>query len=355
MKKYVCKYAGFCCGIGVEEGWEYVFQRFMNEYSFYYEFEECLNMEECDARIYIVRKAYEGAIESEEVCIHSSHSKNRKYLLNGEVYTQENASVYANIKKENDLLYYYIKKVDVKVLAKLKEKSVYISGDNLYDMFSYVYETLLSINIEHNGGIQFHGACCTWNNKGYLITGKSGGGKTTLMFNILEKGGCFHSNDRVAIFKENDNYVAYSIPIPVNVPINMMRTLDKWKNTELVRTAEDNTKVRFLVKELSRMFGSKMIKKANVEDILVVNYSIDKPTYKCLSDKEIKDYVEVLSPHDENHPKWLPLFDYPSEEVVGRGLEMMKEKIKIRGLYGNDIFKALEESMSGDIIWKKES
>lgn len=301
-------------------------------------------------RIYIVSDAYEGIVESEEECIHSSHSKNKKYLLNGEIYTQKDASLFACKKTDDKKIYYYIKKTNTKISVDLVEKRVTISGSNLYNMLVYVYETLLSINIEHNEGIQLHGACCRWNEKGYLIAGKSGSGKTTLLFNMLKRGGYFHSNDRVAVFKEDSGYVAYSIPIPVNMPINMMRSLDKWKNINLIKKAENNSKIRFLVKDFEMLFEGNMVIKTKIDDILVVNYTDDEPSYMYLEDVKISDHIEVLSPYDENHPKWLPLYDYPNTEMVEKKLDIMKKSVGIIKLSGCNIFKALEEALSENTI-----
>lgn len=343
MEKILCTYARFSCGIVYEIQFKEIVDRFRETFSFYYKSCSCNLDTTTDATISLVEDAYEGVIDSEETCIHSSHSKNRKYLLNGDSYTQKDASLYACKREEENLIYYYIRKTQTKIVVDLTQKIVKLSGGDLYNTLVYVYETLLNINIEHNGGILLHSACCIYNDKGYLITGHSGGGKTTLMFNLLKKGGCFHSNDRVAVFKE-DGYVAYSIPIPVNMPINMMRTLDKWKNIELVKNAEDNSKIRFLVKDFDKLFKGNMVVKTKINSILVVNYSEGEPTYKVLRDGKISDYVEVLSPYDGNHPKWLPIYDFPNAEEVDAALEKMKESVDVISLSGNDILKALEET-----------
>lgn len=348
MEKIMLSYAGCHCCIGYETQFKNVVDRFTKDFSFYYQTDGIDQGANIDATICLVENAYEKEIDSEEECIHSSHSKNRKYLLNGDSYTQKDASLYACKKKEGDKLYYYIRKTNTKVLADLSQKVIKLSGTDLYNMLVYVFETILSITIEHNGGIQLHGACCTYKGKGFIITGKSGGGKTTLMFNLLKKGGAFHSNDRVAVFRENEKYVAYSIPIPVNVPINMMRTLDKWKDTELVKNAEDNSKIRFLVHEFDKLFEGNMVTRTEVDAILSVNYSEGEPMHEIMKDDGISEYVEVLSPFDENHPKWLPIYDYPDSAEVEEALKIMRESVDIIRLSGNDTLKALE----GTHLWR---
>lgn len=351
MKKYQCAYAGFCCGINYEELYENIMSRFREEFAFYYQFAICKYDVKCDADIFLVENAYEGIIESEEECIHSSHSKNKKYLLNGDSYVQKDASIYACKKTQNAVIYYYIKKTNTKILVDIKKRKVLISGGDLYNILVYTYESLLSINIEHRGGIQLHGGCCIWNDKGYLITGKSGGGKTTLMFNMLKKGGRFHSNDRVAVFREKGKYIAYSIPIPVNIPINTMRSLSKWKNTDIVMNAEDDSKIRFLVKDLDLLLEGNRVVKAKIDGILVVNYSNENPSFSYIEEGKVSDYLEVLSPYDENHPKWLPIYDYPDAEKVEKELDRLRNSLKIIKLSGDDIFKAMEDMLNGDTVW----
>lgn len=338
MKNYICKYAKFICGIGVKDDRQDLVEKLNKDFGYYYHIKEVYDISSCDARIYIVDDAYEGTVESEEICIHSSHSKNVKYLLEGSKYTQQDASIYAKVKNEEDSLYYYIEKTQTKVLAKLAKKTIYLSGSDLYVMFVYVYETLLSISIEHKGGIQLHGACCQWDKKGYIITGKSGGGKTTLMFNILKKGGLFHSNDRVAVYIEDNGIIAYSIPIPVNVPIDMMRSIDGWKDKKVVKNAKDNTKIRFMVSQLGYIFKDKMVQTTKIDKIIVVNYSQTEPEYEKIEAGNLKDYLEILSPYDENHPKWLPIFDYPNEDMVETKVKELREKLTVCKISGRDTY-----------------
>lgn len=339
MKYYTCEYAKFLCGIGVDEDREFLLEQLKKEFGFYYDIQEINDILACEARIYIIDNAFEGEIEGEKECIHSSHSRNIKILLNGSVYTQQDANIYACIKKEGEKIFYYIEKTNSKVLVNIQEKLIYISGGDIYNMLVYVFETLLSISIEHKGGIQFHGACFQWHDKGYIITGKSGGGKTTFMFNALKCGGKFHANDRVAVYVEEDEIVAYSIPIPVNVPINMMRSLEGWKDTDLVKMAEDNTKIRFMVSQLGEIFHNNMLHTTKIHKIIVVDYSENMPEYSVISDGKIKDYLEILSPYDENHPKWLPIFDYPDAEMVDKRVDEIRERLAICKVSGRNTFE----------------
>lgn len=337
MKYYICNYAGFNCGIGTMKGKERVVDRLAEEFGFYYVIEEVDDISTCDARIYIVNEAYEGDIDGETVCIHSSHSKNVKLLLDGSQWTQNDSRIFAKTKSENKCIYYYIQKNNIKILTEIDSKTVYVSGEDLYDIFIYIYETLLSGFIEYSGGIQFHAACCQWKNKGYLITGKSGAGKTTLMFNIIKNGGTFNSNDRVAIFQNEGDIVAYSIPIPVNIPIKMMRELEVWKDRELVKNADNNTKIRFLVSEIDQIFSRKIVT-TKIEKIIIVNYSDCDPEYEVISNQNPEDYLEVLTPFDENHPKWLPIFTCPDIITIKQKIKELSRNVGTCRISGNNTF-----------------
>ncbi len=338
MKYYTCGYAGFNCGIGAMKGKENIINHMAEEFGFYYEIETVDAISTCDARIYIVNEAYEKDINGEMVCIHSSHSKNTKLLLDGSQWTQNDANIFAKMKKENNYIYYFIQKNNIKILVEMDNKTVYISGEKLYFIFIYIYETLLSIYMEHSGGILFHAACCQWKRKGYLITGKSGAGKTTLMFNIIENGGVFHSNDRVAVFKDGGDIIAYSIPIPVNVPIKKMRELEAWKDRKIVKDAFDNTKVRFLVSELDQLFPRKIVT-TKIDEIIVADYSDRDPEYEVISSENLEDYLEVLTPFDENHPKWLPVLACPDDVTIKQRLRELKQKVKVCRISGRNTFE----------------
>lgn len=338
MKYYLCRYAKFSCGIGVVENRECIIKRFYNEFWFYYNLQGMDGIKYCDAKVFIVEQAFDGIINDKEECIHSSHSKNKKILLNGDLYTQNDAKIYAFVKKEEEKIFYYLKKTKTKVMVNIRERAVYVSGEDLYNTFVYVFESLLCIGIEHKGGILFHGACIQWNKKGYIITGKSGAGKTTFLFNALKCGGIFHSNDRVAVYLEENRIEAYSIPIPVNVPIAVMRSLNEWKDTKLIKNAEDNTKIRFMVSQLEQIFHNNMVSFTEISEIVLVDYSENRSEYTNLRGKKIRDYLEVLSPYDENHPKWLPIFEFPNIEMIDKKLEELGERIIICKISGKDTF-----------------
>lgn len=341
MKRYICKYSIFKCNICFEDSYLGEFQKFKKDFDFYYEMEENKGDEPCDANIFIIADAYSGTIVDNEVCIHSSHSKNLKYLLDGTNYTQQNAAVFAYMKKTDENIYYYIKNTNTKVYVDLKKSSVYLSGNNIYNMLVYIYESLLVDYIESKGGIICHAASCQFNNEGYIITGKSGGGKTTLLFEIINKGGIFHANDRVALLEQDNKVLAYSIPIPVNVPIKMMRSLDGWQSIDLVKQARDDTKIRFLVPELNQLFGCNMIDFTTINKVISVNYSNSSPQCQRINTESFIDYVEVLTPYDENHPKWLPIFEIPLQGDIDETIKRIAMNVPLYRISGNDTYNTM--------------
>lgn len=341
MYYYICEYAHFKCGIKLIDSYDYLIKKLCNEYGCYYNIQEVNDLTSCDAIINITNNAYEEELVGEEVCIHSSHSKNIKYLIDGSKYTQTDANIFAITKKADNNIYYYITSTRTKIKAELSSHQVWLSGDNIYNILIYIYETLLNINIEHNGGVLLHAACCQWNNIGYIITGKSGSGKTTMMFDMLKHGGLFHSNDRVALFHENNSIIAYSIPIPVNVPLKTMQTLSFWNDNEIIMKAEPDSKIRFLVPQLTDLFNGNMISTSRIHEIIIVNYSKEEPSIEYFSCFDIDKHLDVLSPIDDNHPKWLPLFDYPNKTSVNSTLKKMCKELKVCKISGQWSFDSL--------------
>ena len=338
MKLYTCKYINFNCGMCVIDEYEQLVKRFKKEFSYYYDISSTDTILSCNARIYIVDDAYIMPSESGKMSsIHSSHSKKIKYLLNGREWSQSDAYIEAEIWHKEENVLYYIAKYDAKVLVDIEKKNVYLSGRDLYDIFLYIYESLLCNYIESRGGIQLHASCCEYDGKGYIFTGKSGAGKTTLLFNIVNSGGLFHSNDRVVIFEEDGMIVAYSIPIPVNVPIELLRNNEKWENHNTIKNCSGDVKIRFLVSELGELFPQR-IKKVQITQVIVVDYLSNCSNTIVQEVEDIFEDIDILTPIDENHPKWLPIFDIPSENIVNNRMEQIGKRIKIRKISGKDIF-----------------
>ena len=121
----------------------------------------------------------------------------------------------------------------------------------------------------------------------------------------------------------------------------MMNTMEEWKSNDVVCNAKPGTKIRFLVNELPILLGEKIVKKIDIQNIISVDYSDDEPSFKILDNGNINDYIELLTPFDENHPKWLKLFDYPDEDDAKAAVSEMNNNIKILYVSGNDTFKAL--------------
>lgn len=344
MKEYICEYAGFTSLIKVDEKNDILIQRLKKELAFYYSIYEYSDEVKYDSEIEVIDGKCEVAdIDTEEVCIHSSHSRNKKILLDGSSYTQEEASIFAQKGTDNKgVIYYYLKDGTV-VEADLYKKKVRLIGKNLYDMLVYIYETLLNNYVESMGGILLHAASCSLNGKGYILCGKSGAGKTTLLFDLIKAGARFHSNDRLVIFEKNEKIESYSIPIPVNVPLRTMKNLDGWKDIDVVINAEEDCKIRFKIGELDKLFGDKQDKAIDVGTILCVKYSENKPERKSLSREELIEYLDLLTPYDECHPKWLPMFSEISDNQINRMLKILSEKLEVYQLSGNNLLSALLE------------
>lgn len=249
----------------------------------------------------------------------------KKVLLDGSSYTQKEASVFAQKGKDSEgILYYYFKEGNV-VQAYLGQKKVRLIGENLYDMLVYIYESLLNNYIESMGGILLHAASCSLNGKGYILCGKSGAGKTILLFDLIKVGARFYSNDRLVVFEKDGKIESYSIPIPANVPLRTMKNLEGWKDSKVVIEAEENCKIRFKIGELDKQFGEKCDKVIDIGAILCLKYSENQSENKTLVREELIEYLDLLTPYDECHSKWLQMFSEISDNQINRILTILSE------------------------------
>ncbi len=263
----LCCYAEFNCIIEYCEKSVDDIEQFKKEFGVYYVCDDIeksdVDILKSDVTIKLMKKAKansnEKFEESTRVRIHSSHSRNIKYLLDGSIHTQKDALQHALLKEYNDKAEYFIEGSNTIVNVSVKNSYMEIIGDDIYNDLVYIYESLLGAFVETIGGIALHAASCSLNEKGIIICGESGAGKTTLLFDLINKlNAKFHSNDRLIVFNDpkKDKLTSYSIPIPVNVPIKTMRAMDKWKDRDVVKKAEDNTKIRFKVNEIPILFSN---------------------------------------------------------------------------------------------------
>lgn len=350
---FMCSYAGFRCLIEACEEAINDIKRFKDEYGSYYQFEYLtVSNADYDISIKVIKQSNsisKNAYENfNKIRIHSSHSKNIKYLLDGSIHTQKKAEQYAFVNDCDDIVDFFLEGSYTLVKVNKKERHIDIIGDNVYNDLVYVYESLFNSFVEYKGGIALHAASCSINGKGIIVCGESGSGKTTLLFDLIFKFGAkFHSNDRLVVFNDlnNSKLLSYGVPIPVNVPIKTMRNLDDWKNVDVVKNAEPDTKIRFKVNEIPLLFSNKIESYITIDYILSVKYDSTKPKVERISAKEVVNEIELLTPYDECHPKWLPVFlndNINKDEVENTFLNWLN-KVEVLRVSGNSLISAFEQ------------
>lgn len=94
-----------------------------------------------------------------------------------------------------------------------------IVGNVEFDYFSILLLFIMPLNelLKKFGYIRFHTGCLNINNKGSLISGISGRGKSTATFSLLKKGHLVLSDEMPLIKKVENQYNAYSLSSIVKI------------------------------------------------------------------------------------------------------------------------------------------
>lgn len=343
--KTIIEYSSFKCNlISYSKKYNDIIMEFYKKFNNYYCFE--FGVEDSDLFTIClcddIDKNLFNNINCDITLIHNSHSKNKKILLNGLVYRQEDAiKQAAKISKGNVK---FFKVLETNTYIKLEDKRLIMCGNNIYDDLVYVFETLLNTFLEKEGNIALHAASCLVNGEGVVICGKSGSGKTTLLFDLIKNNNAiFQANDRVSIYKKkNDSFYICGIPIPVNVPQKTMTGLERWKDTEIVKKSESHDKIRFSVEEIPLLFDETVNKDIKLKKILITDYNKNEnPAVKKLSALSALERLDVLSPFDYCHPNWLEVYTSDRQDVTVKNIiKKWLENIDVYLLTGNNPYES---------------
>ncbi len=346
--KTVIKYSNFKCNL-VSHSKKYndIIMEFYKKFDNYYCFE--FGVENSNLFTICLCDDIDKNIFNDMDCdielIHNSHSKNKKILLKGLIYRQEDAIKHAAKISKGKIKFFKVLETDTYI--KLEDKRLVMCGNNIYDDLVYVFETLLNTYLEKKGNIALHAASCLVNGEGVVICGKSGSGKTTLLFDLIKNNNAiFQANDRVSLYKDiNDSYYICGIPIPVNVPQKTMRELEKWKDTDIVKNADSHDKIRFSVDEISLLFDKTVTKDIKLKKILITDYNEnEKPSVKKLSTMSALESLDILSPFDYCHPNWLEVYISDRKDfTVKNTMRKWLENIDVYLLSGNNPYESFSK------------
>lgn len=81
----------------------------------------------------------------------------------------------------------------------------------------HIFPTLLGILAATIDIVPVHAACLSQNNRGFLLTGPSGTGKSTLAVSLSKRGYAFLSDDWTCLTSNATDVEAWSLPMPVKL------------------------------------------------------------------------------------------------------------------------------------------
>ena len=122
-----------------------------------------------------------------------------------------------------------------------KEWDLYVEGEATeFDPFEYPLDGLILyyLTVMH-GDIFIHGSAVEYNGRGYLFTGVSGAGKTTMASLWEKEGATVIHDDRLIIRKIDDKFVMFNTPVynneePRSTPLSAIYLIDHGTQNELL-------------------------------------------------------------------------------------------------------------------------
>lgn len=159
---------------------------------------------------------------------------------------------------------------------------------------------------EDSGGVMVHAAAFKKNDKGVLLIGGKGSGKTTLSLKFLYEHGCSEvSRDRVILKPEKQSFYIYGWPNYYNLTLRTMRDFSKTRSMlpEKYEKLSDqeldavNVKIQCTADEIGIEQKCSEVKLTHT--IFLVN-----ERQRWVEDMEELLAVNFYSPVDLNYPNW---------------------------------------------------
>jgi hypothetical protein len=251
--------------------------------------------------------------------MHSTESKTESYLKNGNKFDKRGQFRNGKIIECDDFVAILALQTDNIIFYQKGKSKIYVIGMNKHFIeCKDIIENLTICHLEMNNYLMLHASCCSKNDKGVLIIGNSGQGKTTLMLYLVYKCGFdFVANDRVFVKICDTELKALSYPLQLAIGLgtfkefkNIQRFLSNYlKGIITDRIKEmNNFKVRFQPDELNELFSNKIRLNTSLSCIILPNINLETRTKLAFVNNELCANIldeNILSPYDPNHPKWL--------------------------------------------------
>lgn len=201
---------------------------------------------------------------------------------------------------------------------------------------SRVIRELFSRDLENRGFCLFHSGAVAWGQRGVLIPGRSGSGKTTAVLSLVEHAeASFMTNDctYVGLYEDSVDLELVAWPEAARVGLGTLHAsakLRKWLNKETMFRYEqepldherlstltqrelwsETRDVELTPRELAQTFGSGLAVRAHLKAIVFPRISQESITSEVSIPRREWIYTvltgESLTPIDPHYPDWLGL------------------------------------------------
>ena len=217
-----------------------------------------------------------------------------------------------------------IQKYDCLTCFDLENKTTYFYHEHIINDYSYIRNLVREPIVAQYQELRYvtlHASACSINDKGILMPGPKGAGKSTLMIHLLENGANFIGNDGVLCKRENNSIVLTAIPQSVRLTketIRNSRILSDYFGDK-VHCDFINDKIEFLPYLYDRIFAKhhlSFISKLELIIIPLIDLSRTDYTIEIIeNDMNLELLQESLFGKYHNYI-WSPFFHKQNDPLV---------------------------------------
>jgi hypothetical protein len=233
------------------------------------------------------------------------------------------------------------------VLRPVGERAILIvttkhTPKNVYVLLRVIREITYR-SMENRGAISLHAAGFHWQNRGFLVIGPGGSGKTTFLFHALEEeGASYVGNDH--IFLMQDPWWMGTFPLVVRCGQAMLAANPRLRF--LTSEPPRSQKYELLPSFLSQVFGCVLEREARIHVILIPNFcpSLSSLSFKKMTREQIIELMlaETYTPEDPWFRRpWIEPRLLPKELLCQRVITMIQALVEsvpiIRFSFGANI------------------